>query len=193
MALSRFLCCERSFWHCTTMLVGQVHDAHRGIGHVDVLAAGAARAERIDAQIVRLDIDLDLVVHLRVDEDGGERRVPPRIGVERRDAHQAMHADLGLQHAVGVVAVDFEGDRLDAGAFALQPVGDDGGEAVALGPAQIHAQQHLGPVLAFGAAGAGMDGHDGAALVVFAGEQHGGFHALDELRVGLRDRARYRR
>jgi hypothetical protein len=23
MALSRFLCCERSFWHCTTILVGK--------------------------------------------------------------------------------------------------------------------------------------------------------------------------
>ena len=40
--------------------------------------------------------------------------------------------------------------------------------AVPLGPAQIHAQQHLGPVLALGAARARMDGHDGALRIVRA-------------------------
>ena len=167
------------------MPVGKVRDAHRRIRHVDVLAAGARGAEGVDAQIVELDVDLDLVVHLRVDEHRGERGVPPRVGVERRDAHQPVHADFRLQQAVGVLAVDLEGDRLDARAFALQPVGDHGLEALALGPAQVHAQQHLGPVLAFGAAGAGVDGDDGAARVVFAGEQHGGLEALQQLAVGL--------
>ena len=109
----------------------------------------------------------------------------PRVGVERRDAHQAVHADFRLQQAVGVLAVDFEGDRLDAGAFTLQPVGNDGLEALALGPSQVHAEQHLGPVLAFGAARAGVNRDDGAARVVFAGEQHGGLEALQELAVGL--------
>ena len=42
--------------------------------------------------------------------------------------------------------------------------------AVLLGPAQVHAQQHLGPVLRLGAAGPGVDGHDGVLLVVRAGE-----------------------
>ena len=58
-------------------------------------------------------------------------------------------------------------------------------EALALGPSQVHAQQHLGPILALRAAGAGVDGHDGGARVVFAGEQHGGFQALQVLGVGL--------
>ena len=44
-------------------------------------------------------------------------------------------------------------------------------EAAALEPAQVHAQQHLGPVLRLGAAGAGVDGEDGAALVVLAAEE----------------------
>ena len=82
-------------------------------------------AEGIDAQVFQLDIDLDLVVDLRIDEHRSERSVPPRVGIERRDAHQPVHADFGLQQAVGVLAVDFEGDRLDARAFAFQPVGDD--------------------------------------------------------------------
>jgi len=99
---------------------GEVRDAHGGIRHIDVLAAGAGGAEGVDAQVVQLDIDLDLVVHLRVDEHRSERGVPPRVGVEGRDAHQPVHADLRLQQAVSVVAVDLEGDGLDARALALQ-------------------------------------------------------------------------
>src|SRR5215470_5867328 len=70
-------------------------------------------------------------------------------------------------------------------AFALQAVGDDGLEAVALGPAQVHAQQHFGPVLAFGTAGAGVNRDDGAPAIVFAGEKHLGFEALQQFAVGL--------
>ncbi len=44
-------------------------------------------------------------------------------------------------------------------------------KAAALGPAQVHAQQHLGPVLRLGAAGAGVDGEKNVGAVVLAGEQ----------------------
>ena len=40
-----------------------------------------------------------------------------------------------------------------------------------LGPADIHALEHLRPVLALGAAGAGMDLDIGVVGVGFAGEQ----------------------
>src|SRR5262249_53828968 len=42
-----------------------MHDPHRRIGHIHVLAARAARAERIDAQIFLPYVDLDFVVDLR--------------------------------------------------------------------------------------------------------------------------------
>ena len=45
------------------------------------------------------------------------------------------------------------------------------GEAPPLGPAQIHPQQHLGPVLGVGAALPRLDLADCVALVVFAREQ----------------------
>ena len=40
-----------------------------------------------------------------------------------------------------------------------------------LGPARIHAQQHAGPVLALGAAGAGMDFEIAVVAVGLAGQQ----------------------
>ncbi len=53
-------------------------------------------------------------------------------------------------------------------------------EAAALGPAQVHPEQHLGPVLGLGAAGAGMDGDDRVLPIVLAAE-----HLLDFAGVDL--------
>ena len=39
----------------------QVRDAHRRVGDVDVLAAGAARAVGVDAQVLLVDLDVDVV------------------------------------------------------------------------------------------------------------------------------------
>jgi hypothetical protein len=45
---------------------------------------------------------------------------------------------------------------------------------MALGPAQVHPQEHLGPVGRLGPAGSGTDREERGALVVFAGEEEGG-------------------
>ena len=117
-----------------------------------------------------VDVDGDRVVHFRDDEHGGERGVAALVGVEGRDAHQAVHADLLLQVAEGELALVAHGDALDARFLAGQDVGDLGLEAQALAEAQVHAQQDLGPVLALGAAGAGVDAQEGVAGVAFAVE-----------------------
>jgi hypothetical protein len=96
------------------MPLGDVRDAHRRIGGVDVLAAGAGGAEGVDPAVGFLDLDLDAVVDHRVDPDGGEARVPAGVGIEGRDADQAVDAGLGLEPAVGVVALDEQRRALDA-------------------------------------------------------------------------------
>ena len=48
-------------------------------------------------------------------------------------------------------------------------------------PLQVHAQEHLGPVLRFGAAGAGMNGDDGVGAIVLAAEHLLGLGGLDFL------------
>ncbi len=70
----------------------------------------------VDLQVALVDLDLDVVVDLRIDPDAGEAGVPARVGVEGRDAHQAVHAALGLELAIGVLALDLDGGGLDAGA-----------------------------------------------------------------------------
>ncbi len=106
-------------------------------------------------------------------------------GIEWRNADQAVHAALAGQQAERVFARDGEGGRLDARFFAVLVVVHFGLEALLLGPAQIHAQKHLGPVLALGAAGAGMHGDDGVQRVGLAGEHGAGFQFLGKRGQGL--------
>jgi hypothetical protein len=46
-------------------------------------------------------------------------------------------------------------------------------------PAEVHAEEHFGPVLGFGAAGARLYGDDGVEAIVFTGEQGSGFQLGD--------------
>ena len=82
-----------------------------------------------------------------------------------------MLAALGLEDPVGVVALDGERRRLDPVLLAGARLEDLGLEAAIGGPAQVHAQQDLRPVLRVGAAGVGLDRHDRVACVVLAGEE----------------------
>ena len=88
--------CRLSSWErvsvfSTTMPVGMwrtdVAHADAGLDLVDVLAAGSGRAVGVPLEVGRVDLYLDGVVHERVDEDGGECRLPLALGIERGDAH----------------------------------------------------------------------------------------------------------
>src|SRR5205085_5985755 len=95
-----------------------VGDADRAVGLVDVLPAGAGGAVGVDAQVLVVDLDLDLLVDDRVDPDGGKAGVPPRVRIERRYADQAVDAALGFEPAIGVDAADLDRRRFDPGALA---------------------------------------------------------------------------
>jgi hypothetical protein len=69
---------------------GNVGDAHGRIGRIDVLAAGTGCAVGINAKVLVLDNDLNLIVNLRIDKNRGKRRVTALVRVERRDPHQPM-------------------------------------------------------------------------------------------------------
>ena len=72
-----------------------------------------------------------------------------------------------------------DGGTLDAGHFTFLQFNDFGLEATTLGPAQVHAQQHVAPVLGFSAAGAGLDIQVGVVGIHFAGEHAAEFELLE--------------
>ena len=120
--------------------------------------------------------------------------MPAITRIEGRLAHQPVHAGLGAQPAVGVIAGHADRHALDAGHFAVALVDDLGLDAVAIGPFQVHAQQHRRPVLGFGPARARLNVEKGAVRVHLAGKHPLEFQALHDCReirhVGLDFRRR---
>src|ERR1700716_4077350 len=108
---------------------------------------------------------------------------------------QPVYAGFGLEPAIGVVAADLDGGGFDAGLFALGFFQIFNLEAVLLRPARVHPQQHRGPVLALGAACAGMHFEIGIEPVGLARQQRLQFAAtvflLEHLQrvLGLGDHA----
>ena len=139
-AVARFLCCERSDWQATTIPVGKWVMRTAEFGLVDMLAAGPRGAISVDSAIDLVDFDLYPVVDDRIDPNRGEARVPARIGIERGNAHQPVHARLGFQPAMRVVALDDDRRRLDAGLIPIRLLNQLDVELSPLGPAHVHAQ-----------------------------------------------------
>src|SRR5829696_837023 len=82
-----------------------------------------------------------------------------------------MDAALGLQDPVRVLAVNREGRRLQSGLLPSAGLEHLRAETAPLGPAQVHPQQHLRPILGIGAARACVDRDERVAGVVLAAEE----------------------
>src|ERR1044072_3664295 len=96
----------------------------------------------------------------------------PRRLIEWRDADEPVNAGFGSQQAVRIFTFDSECNALQSSFLAWLILEHFGFEAALLGPLEIHAQQHLGPVLRLGAARARMNRANSVAAIVVAGEQH---------------------
>jgi hypothetical protein len=179
IAVERFLCCERSCWQETTMLVGMWVMADRGVRLVDVLPPRTGRAERVHAKVVVADLDLDVVVHDRIDEHARERGMPTRLRVEGGDSHQTVNALLRLQVAVSRLALDLERRAFDAGFLPRLHVEHVHLEAVPLRPARVHAREHLGPILRLRAARAGVDREQRIAVILLPLEHRAQLELLE--------------
>ena len=150
-----------------------------------MLAAGAAGPVDLHLDVLVPDLHLVVVLDLGHDLHGGEGGLPPGVGVKGGHPDQPVDAVLAFQQAVGVLPLDGDGRGLDARLVPVLVVQDLIGEIVALGPAGVHPVEHLGPVLGLGAAGAGVEGEDGAVAVVLPGEESGHPGLLDLLLQGL--------
>src|SRR5581483_1428204 len=166
----------------------QVRDAHGGVRDVHVLTAGAGRPVRVDAQVVLIDLRLLGLVQRGDRVERRERGLAPRVRVERRDADEAVHALLTGQEPVRVPALHDEGRRADARLRSRVRGVELDLEPATFGPARVHAQQHLGPVLRVRTARARVHLADRVTFVVLTGEERAqlqlverGPHARDRL------------
>ena len=143
----------------------KVGDAHRRIGGVHALAAGSRGTKRVHAQILGIDLDLD-VLGLREHgyRDCGGMDASGRLG--RRHPLHAMHPALELQPVERALALDHRDDFLDTshGGFLArdhvhpEPVGS----RVLL----VHAEDLAGEERGFLPAGPGPHLEQDVAVVV---------------------------
>ena len=90
-----------------------MRDADGRLRAVDVLATRARRAIRVDAQVRRIDGDID-VPSLRQHGDSRRRRVDAAARLRHRHALDAVRAALVLEIRIRAGARDHEGDFLEA-------------------------------------------------------------------------------
>ena len=103
------------------------------------LPAGAGRAERIDADILGLDLDFHFV-GFRQHRDRDRGGVHAALLLGHRHALHAVHAALVLQLAVDLVAADQRDDFLEAADARLAAGRDFHLPALRLGVARVHAE-----------------------------------------------------
>ena len=157
-----------------------VRQTHGGVGLVDVLTTRAGGTVGVGTHVGRVDVDLDRVIHFRIDHHRAEAGMATGVGVERRFAHEAVNARLRAQEAVGVLARHLDSRALDAGHFALGFFEQFGREALALAVAQVHALEHAGPVLRLGTTGACLDLDEAGVFVHGVGEHAAEFEFANQ-------------
>ncbi len=92
---------------------GQVGDLHRRVGGVDVLPARPARPGGLDVQLLRLELDVDVLGfrHHRHRHGGG---MDAALGLGARDPLHPVHAALILQAPEDLVAGHLENHLLES-------------------------------------------------------------------------------
>ncbi len=148
-----------------------MRDTHGAVRLVDVLSARSAAAIGIYLELFGINLDFVIVLNFGHYFDGRKRRMTSRVGVERRYAHQSVHALLRLEVSVRVVSVNLDSDALDTRLVARKIVEHLHLIALALGIAAVHAIEHARPVLRFGAARACVQCDNGIIGVVLALKQ----------------------
>src|SRR5215831_4687695 len=142
----------------------EMRNPDRAIGGVDRLAAWATRPEHVDAQVLVIDLDVDLLgLGKHCDSRGRGVDAPLRLGL--RHALHTMHARLEFEPGEHALAGDIGDDLLVASGRRLARRQHINLPAHAIGVALIHAEQIAGEQRSLLAAGAGAHFEDRALLV----------------------------
>jgi hypothetical protein len=171
---------------------GKMRDADGRVGGVDRLAAGAGGTERVDAEILLFDLDVDFF-GFREDGYGDGRGVDAALRFGGGDTLDAVDAGLVLHLSVDALAFHDGGDVLEAAYVGLGFGEDFYLPLVLLGEAKIHAKDFGDEERGFVSAGAGAEFEDDVLVVVgiFGEEQNfqlflgGGESGLEVVELGL--------
>src|SRR5215470_3993926 len=97
--------------------------------------------------------------------------MPSSCRIKRGNTHQTMHAVLCFEIAESIAPCDLEGRTFDTCFFAWLEVEDVVRIPMRLCPTDVHAQQHVRPVLRFCASCPGMDGQQSISRIHLSAQQ----------------------
>lgn len=161
----------------------KVGNSNRAVGLIDVLASRSPGPVGIEAIILRLQVDLDLIIDDRRGVHAGKGGVSSFLGIEGADPHQAVNSRLPFQISEAVRPGDFDGSAFDSPLILLK-IEDLGLEIHQFAVAQVHPHQHLGPVTRFIPPGPGVDRQERIVLVELAVQK--GFELQFLICIGYR-------
>ena len=160
---------------------GEMGDPDGGIGLIDMLSSGPAGPKSVYPDVSVINVNNHIVRRFRVYKYRRKRGMPPFACIKRRDPHETVDPCLGLEIAVGVLPFDNNGYILNTRLFSREDIDYLGDKTSALSPPQVHAQQHLGPILGLSAAGSGIDADNDVPTVVIVGEHAFQFEGTEPL------------
>ena len=95
--------------------------ANSRTGLVDVLTAGTGGTEHLHLVVLRADLYiLAVILNVRDNFNGSKGGLPAGVCIKGRHAHQAVNAILALQKAVGILTLNQNICRFQAGLVAFQ-------------------------------------------------------------------------
>ena len=146
-------------------------DAHRRIGRVDVLAASARGAHRVDPDVLGADVDVDLL-GLGQHGDRRRRRMDAPAALRLRHALDAMNARFEFQPGEDAFAGNRGDNFLVAADLAFARRNQLDLPALRRRVALIHAEEVAGEKRRLVSAGAGANFEDGVLFVSRILRQH---------------------
>ena len=131
-----------------------------------MLAARARGAERVDAQLRRVEHHVVKLVRFRQHGDRASRGVDAALCLGGRHALHAMAARLELELRVGALACDAHDHFLEAAELGLRRRHDLDLPAVAFGVTRVHPEEIAGKERRLVTPGAGTNFEEDVAIVV---------------------------
>ena len=139
-------------------------NAHSGFGLVDMLAAGALRAHRIDLQIRFINIDIH-ILGFGQNRDGCRRSMDAALGFGFRHPLHPMRSGLEFQPCEDTAPRDFSDDFLVTPRCSLTRRQNLDAPALQLGIALIHPEQIAGEKRRLIAAGSSANFENGIFFI----------------------------
>ena len=133
-----------------------------------MLTAGAAGTVSVNAQIIHIDLHIQIFLNIRHHITRNKGGLPFACRVKGRNPHQTVDSSLGLQIAEGIASVNLNGHGLDSRFISVQIIQHLCCKSMLICPSAVHPVKHAAPVAGLSSSGSGIQTQNGVAVIVLS-------------------------